>query len=204
MTYDEQLQASRGVNDYTATKVVDDEIRRRIASYEPRMIECADVDVPRDEAVYTVRRHVSPERLFSGVHYDSSLPSFIWRSLNSVSFLVSSDTHGWITGTSPRNHCRINRINNTYGIQVNLITNTAWRRWGKDVELNRVAFAFTLTLNNKSLTLAVWENKSNANEWEVGPPGDYNTFFRELDAVPRKDDALVFLVSRLVQAMTGS
>jgi hypothetical protein len=74
------------------------------------------------------------------------------------------------------------------------------------VGLNRVAFAFTLKYNNASLTLAVWEKSDGADEWEVGPPGEYNTFFREYDDVTHigKIFAIDYLLSRMVQVMTGS
>ena len=210
LTYDEQLQVSRGINDFKATKVVDDEILRRIASSEPHMIDCEDaVLVPRDsedpESLFsdTNRVLVDAESLFSDSHYLCSLPSFIWRALNSVSFLVSSVTKNWITGTSPRNQCKIRGCK----IKVNLITNSNWTRWGREVDLNRVAFAFTLTFDNASLTLAVWEKSNEADEWEVGPPGDYNTFFSEYDEVTRKYGKIFplnYLLSRMVQVMTGS
>ena len=75
------------------------------------------------------------------------------------------------------------------------------------MDLNRVAFAFTLTFDNASLTLAVWEKSNEADEWEVGPPGEYKTFFSEYDEVTRKYDKIFplnYLLSRMVQVMTGS
>jgi hypothetical protein len=174
--------------------VVDTEFRHRIESMNsPLVNDCNDEALPT--SVEDRSKKLGKEEYFYQESYSCTLPTFIWRALNS---------HGCSALPAPRNWCMLDR----YGtMQVNLIANKKWIRYGVDVERGRVAFAFNLEVfrdkNRYTLGIGVWEKKNEPVEWEIGPLFSLGKFNIACGEVKGKTHPLFDLLRRVVHVMTG-
>jgi hypothetical protein len=186
--------------------VVDTQFPIRIQRMDTQcIVDCHDEALPT--SVEDRSKNLGKEEYFYQECYLCTLPTFIWRALNS---------HGCSALPAPRNWCMLESGGT---IQVDLIANKDWRRYGVDVERGRIAFAFKLEVfrnkNRYTLDIGVWENSKETTEWEIGPIFSLGKFNIACDAMnwsapcfPRPVDStkthpLFVLLRRVVQVMTG-
>jgi hypothetical protein len=193
----------------TQETVIDAALCNRITSQNSKLfIDYKDAPMPTSGEACNRRWRFKNNEVFSIDHcYICSLPSFIWRSLNALKCTVyPADKQ--VVGTAPRNICGLNGLRDST-IQVDLITNEHWHRFGKKTDSVRFAFAFTYkTQNNRTFDIGVWENYSDPSEWEIGFLHSYTSFFEATDKVmfhvqTNRSHPFYNLLRRAVQVMTG-
>ena len=173
-------------------EVVDTQFRDRIMDTQ-RITDCDDEALPTTAEDRS--KKLGKEQYFYQYSYSCSLPTFIWRALNS---------HGCSALPAPRNSCMLDG-NGT--MEVNLIANKNWNRYGKDIERGRVAFAFKLEVfrgtDRYTLEIGVWEKKNEPVEWEIGPLFSWGKFIQQCGEVKAKTHPFLDLLRRVVHVMTG-
>ena len=194
----------------TRETVLDAALCDRITSRNSNFyIDYIDAPMPTSrEDCNNKRWRFKAHEVFSIDHcYICSLPSFIWRSLNALKCTVYPADKD-VVGTAPRNICGLVGLRDSK-IQVDLITNKHWHRFGNKPDSVRFAFAFTYTTqHNRTFDIAVWENYNDPSEWEIGFLHSYTNFFSATDSImanvqKNRSHPFYNLLRRAVQVMTG-